>query len=598
MQDYVQRQGPPSHDDEFSRLEKQLSRGNHILHTLTSHNAYIDELKYILKQASQQIQQIANSQENAAPGSNPSENQDESQTVYDQIYSNIRTIINNIPQTEEIRDIFPKLHQHFSEILLLKTQAQVARLQHFQPPQDPITEVQNKKFDFGIDHADRDKCEEISSSFKISQNAVSSKRSKLIDSLVPSKQALSYIEQNIDMENPIESLNEIYNDLCRTEKELTKELNSLDSNSVLYRDYINNPPFDLIRESPEYQEYFRGSQFILPKVRSKAEKMQTIYTQMLNKHQELTEALVKTDFNPCDEDWTKFLADDADVQVLSRKLHFIKGIVGNLRSIFPEKSADFCKHDRDVMSKALNSIDKNDIESFKKIIKEYQSELPSIQKGIEEETSQIDSYSMNLEQQLPQLMRRHTKQQDQGSIRALETARENVRRNKQVIEQAEEQMNIQFKQLKQKHTDLMSQNFSIKAFPPSLDVIFENTASKRAVLSWYKRRIQSLENENAEVRKRINSLNEEAENLANETKMRGEMVEQMSKMKTKSIPYSLKELKSIVECPLCGKQRDTVLLSCGHTFCSNCAKGFVRNRNCPACDTRFTQFDIKQFSLE
>ncbi|EAY23349.1 hypothetical protein TVAG_070120 [Trichomonas vaginalis G3] len=606
MQDNNHRQGSGGHEDEFSRLEKQISRSDHVLHCLTRNQAYIEELRYILKQAATQIQQVAPSSDNlsntssASPieNSNNNDKSTSSQTIYDQIYENIKQIIYSVPQSEELREFLRKLHQHFADILLLKNQAQSSRLQYNQPQQETLINFLNKKFEFGIDHAPKDKCDEVGNTFKISQNAVSSKYHKLIDSLAPSKQALSYIDQNIDNENPIDSLTEMYNDLEETEKELTNELKSLEMNAILYNDYINNPPFDIVRESPEYQEYLRGSQYILPKVRSKAEKMQEIYSIMLQKHKELTEALVNTDFNPSDEEYAKILQEEAEVTVLHRKLIFVKGIVSQLKSLFPDKSADFCKRDRKVLQDAISAFDKNNLEDVKKILSDYKKELPGIQASIKEETSQIENYGASLEEQLPSLMRRHTKQMDQATIRGLEQSRENVKKAKQSIEQAEEQMESQFKEIKERHKNLLEGNFSINAFPPNLDVIVENTQNRLATKRWYERRIKNLEKENEDIKTKIAEMKEETEQIRSETKAKNEINDSMRKMKAKNIPHSLDELKSIIECPLCGKPRDTVVLACGHTFCSSCAKGFIRNRNCPSCQTRFTQFDIKTFKYD
>jgi len=63
----------------------------------------------------------------------------------------------------------------------------------------------------------------------------------------------------------------------------------------------------------------------------------------------------------------------------------------------------------------------------------------------------------------------------------------------------------------------------------------------------------------------------------------------------------LQKYRSIVRCSMCSfRMKNVVLAKCMHSFCNECVKDCLANRNrkCPKCNHKFSQVDVKQLWLD
>ena len=63
----------------------------------------------------------------------------------------------------------------------------------------------------------------------------------------------------------------------------------------------------------------------------------------------------------------------------------------------------------------------------------------------------------------------------------------------------------------------------------------------------------------------------------------------------------LQKYRSIVRCSMCSfRMKNVVLCKCMHSFCNECIKDWMANRNrkCPKCNHKFSQVDVKPLWLD
>ena len=645
MQFPPQKQGTV--EDEIKGLEYHLSYFQNILQTVTTFHAYIQKFEPILQNLLPQVQQIVPKLQPVVPiipeqqppiiqgqpsfpqnpiqfspqmppmqqqmiRTTPSiENFNQldkdlitSKNVCDQLYAYLRHIVNQAPPSEEGRDFINELHSSFGKMLHIKDKLQSQR---YHPLPENVTYPGPIKgpntFNFGTDKIQFEKANEFSSLFKIPQNLVTSKDHKLIDSKFPTKQGLSYIEENFERENAYESLQNMHDELEKTQLELVKELKNLQTTTIPYNEFLQNPSFDLVREDPDYQQYVEGIEFLLENYKEQAGEMQELFNTFLVENKKLVDSLLKIEFDPYDKEYNDLLKEYSDVTVAQRTCLFINYIVGQLQlpQMFPDKSAKFCKNDEEVMEQVLEAVEAGDVEKYEDLMKNYKQQFPDFKKSIESDINALGESEMKLQKQLMEVIKKKQKQIDKQAERELQTTEERVDILQKRTEELETQMDQQFKQIREQYEGLIQNENDITVYPANLENILDSNSRKLAMKRWYKKRIAHLEKENKERETRLEQIKQSTEQIRDGIKQKHQQLDLMGKVPiNKNLPRTLQEMKQIIECPLCGQRRDTVVLACGHTFCNACAKGFIskRNRNCPSCQTRFTQYDLKQFKYD
>ena len=615
--------------DEIQRLEGQSTIGKNILKTVTEHHAYIKALEPFLENSLKQLEQITPKLDvmmppmmqsyppnigQVPPMQRPLQPENfvpvdprtlTSKDIYEQYYAHIRNLVNQAPPSDEGKDIVNDLHVSFKQLLSCKDKLQMARLQQFSDPFQGGGHFKNpQKLVFGSDHLTLEKANEFSSLFKIPPNIISNKEQRMIDARFPTKQAISYIEEHFERENADESLRNMHNDLNRTQQELLKELKTLEMSAAPYDDFLNNPPLDVVRESPDYQNYKNGVELMLGEVKDKSGQIQDAFEMLMNKNSAIIQELLQLDFDPVDEKVSQILNEEREVNVMLRKIYFVEFIiekVAKLPKVLPESSARLCAYDKEEMSRALNAATRGDMEEFERILNDYKNTTPKLRNKVTDDIAFIKATESKLTDQLMEIMKRRTKAVDKMSEQKLTSTMERVDIAKKRVVESEKQIEELFAQIREKYGRIVSSSYNITAVPKNMELMLNNNAGKISTKRWYERRIKQLEKQNAEGQKKLEQIKAGTEQVLDIVKQKHEQMDVMGRVKiNKNLPRSLEEMKGVVNCPLCGNKRDTIVLACGHTFCNTCAKGFLtkRNRNCPSCQTRFTQYDLKQYKYD
>ena len=623
-------------DEELQKLENQHGYLRGLLQKITTFHAtlqnyepffktYLNQLEQIIPKLEPMMpmmnQQILPGQQQFMPNSgqypprpSPSfENfsqldpsQIATQDVYDQCYSYLRNLVNQAPPCEDGKDYINELHKAFKNLLQTKDKLLSQRISPL-PENVTSNDSQNsspKILTYGEENLHFEKASDFSSLFKIPPNTITSKEQKLIDSDFPTKQSLSYIEENLEKENPIESLNTMYQDLGKSQCELLKELKDLESSSVPYQEYLQNPTFDIIRETPDYQRYKKGADFLMEEYKEKADDIQKRFNSLIQEHGKIVENLLELDFDPRDVKYNEMLKEHSEITDSQRKLLFINYIIEQLKlpQLMPDQSANFCKVDRDIMQQILDAASSGDAQRCEQLMRDYRAQLPDLKAKIEGDIKTIDQSKEKLDSQLMDVMKRRQKPIDKQAERDLQNAEERVDALKKRVSEAEQQIEQEFQQIREQYQQIKATDCSnFVAFPSNIEEILTKNAERLATKRWYKRRITALEQENAEEKKKLEQIRQQTEQMQDAIKQKRGQMDVMGRVKiNKNLPRTLQEMKGLVNCPLCNQRRDTVILACGHTFCNDCAKNLIakRNRLCPSCQTRFTQYDLKQFKYD
>ena len=437
----------------------------------------------------------------------------------------------------------------------------------------------------------------------ITNSLIPNSLQKSLKSFFITKKSLQYLDQHLNKKNPIESFHKINNNLKITENELLNEYNRLNSTFNIYDEYLTNPPFDIIREYPLYQELLKGSEVLEPELINLYNEFENNLNNIFLQHSKLYKILSEIDFLPTNQlnEIEKLINEDSNTNFEQRKLLFMRLVSSHfpIKQLNCESVINYLIRDSDTFSCALSTLESNDHEGFQQILLEFKSEIPKFKENIKDSNEKIKNYENLQNEALQKWMREPTKRIDPQTLRSLNSTRDRVKNYDQYIRETEKQLIDKLNNLKKNYN-----NFSTKTFNNinlNISKLIENNSTILSTKNWLIQRKKLINLKIEEKKNLINEKKKLLENIKIEIENKKKIIPTFNKNKINKTQNSqiLEKLKQRIQCDICqDNKRNTIILACGHTFCKTCADGLTssRNRNCPRCQTRFTQYDIKQFS--
>ena len=210
--------------------------------------------------------------------------------------------------------------------------------------------------------------------------------SPYIDSTyLPTKSSIHQIQKSVNNENLLDSLKVLSSELNRTNKELLILKSDQQSTNILIRDFLQFPPFDVVRESPLYDEFNKSVSYSINYVRSEITSLQRSLSDLISHI--IPKLQSSIDCTSCFPQFKPILNEDTqnvyDLDLY--KLQLLSKIIDDtnaFQSTFPDyESIKYIHFNHETFGK-LNEIKDKDINSLSQLlesaIEEYSHYLDSI----------------------------------------------------------------------------------------------------------------------------------------------------------------------------------------------------------------------------
>jgi hypothetical protein len=137
---------------------------------------------------------------------------------------------------------------------------------------------------------------------------------------------------------------------------------------------------------------------------------------------------------------------------------------------------------------------------------------------------------------------------------------------------------------------------TMSVVPQDFEAVLGALREKKAKRDWLDARLRHELKKHDEIEQKVNAEKKKCEDV---TKEIGELKVRFEELKVKSqtsepievqLDERYQELHDAYYCQLCKERvRDTFIIECRHSYCENCVKECVRNRNrkCPYCSVPF-----------
>lgn len=488
------------------------------------------------------------------------------------IESKIQSIRNkcNIETEEnhEQKNVFEEAENEFKSILVLRKSLE-QRTEYFTSNETvEKSEEPEKTPNFKIP-------EEISNYFNLNALENDGDQSYVIEKLKPKDlRPLLFIQQNLDFKETTESLKEMRESLIRTSQELTNEYKKLNFTNSVYVDYLKNPPLDIIRETPLMQQYYSYFSQTCPMIEKEGDDFSKELKNIQDKLKEITE-----NFSFDDENTTFELMNELnELENEEKRLKFIEKMQKKVKKV-PMKPVE-----REVLK--LQELEQHLKENYgsEEELRRIRDEMNKSNKIISFRLSEIeetDKYNKNLLNKIK--AEKSGKETDENVLSKIKDLEEKIAEKENVLSEAEKQKPAISSIISK--TKAIANSLSVPEIFSGKSILrMHENSKKRALLAWHKRHIRMIEKE----------VTKKQEHLAFLRESTKRMKEKISHHVTEKPNHNL-----LLCCPLCGCQRDTVITSCGHTFCDSCVKRMTKQRKrvCGSCGKEFNLESVTRFML-
>lgn len=393
---------------------------------------------------------------------------------------------------------------------------------------------------------------------------------------------LAFIRDNMQKgENPSNGFDSILGALQRSLRELALLETEEEQSNVLKDDYLKNPPFDLIREIPEYQKLDLGLKNLEPLVRTQLVRNDIRVREIFGTMKLFEKIIGLSLFDSNDDLQIKSLLNE-DIQtridVMRLKVFDLISQKEEGNRIQKFKSLHFINS---VFRKYEEISKTKEMSRITQIIREIHNLCQTSNNSITKENNELISYRMVLEEKLksfhPEICMRNVNV-TQEAIADLRASISSL--VQQCIDKKEKANEILIDVLKTNKI-VFNNDVHIGIIPLQIEELITLFYQKAPIWIWYKERLEHHRKENIKIKQNRLELKD---NL-------NELQEKVAQKKER-IKYGTKIKKN--RCPICKtRDRNVIILTCGHTFCNECLS---HRRSCPYCDSPFSSTEIHQIN--
>lgn len=389
-------------------------------------------------------------------------------------------------------------------------------------------------------------------------------------------------------DNKIDILKQIYTDLRRNSQELTNFLSDEQSCNINVRDFIYYPPIDIIKSSPQYQQYLNYISQIRNQVQTDFKelnaKISSLFISLNNCQRKLEKSFAFPQINfdelsQISNEYSNLIKDNLITAFYYKVMKKINPSDQDSLRVFLKKL--FKKFQALSKLKDLNAIRSSlkEIQSilsqgdFEKIFKQQEKDQLSIQKEFKEALSR-ESPKSNIQrppdaeehlskkrEEITSLSKRYTSQRNEIHDQLLQSIEEFITKLR----------NIQYCPLFPEQIEQMNHTISIQAANMDLET----------------RRLENQRKEKQKSEESIQKLNERLSQLKIEIQNKKK---EIATLKAKQGSSKISNSNSPCLCLHCHQAQIVSMISkCGHSFCSDCISD---KEACPICGETITKFDV------
>lgn len=518
-----------------------------------------------------------------------------------------------VPTAGQIPTLFRDLHGRFSDFLAngsrLKS-AKIAFAEFCQAPTASTIQIESEK-------STRVSTPEIDKLARLVNNEYFHCDGKNTgDMFKADSRAMYYIYSHAKHDLTVDTLESIYQGLVRTNQELLNSIGDSTMEQSKAIDAISFPGMDVIKSSTDYEairQYHSSNAEVMMQLQTKAIDFRSIFdatmTELLDFKTNFGEAFVWPNLQ--DDVIEMLVKKETDRLVTQRTLLVFKEIVKHARIRNPSQWAGrtFVTTSVGYLRDIVNLLKQKDYDQVQSVLYKYldyvsdgsdngpekmlKAEIGKVEESTKNAVQEMNRWHMELQRRAERKPINEAKRQETlGQQNELRETRNEVKRElSDSITEMSTAVDSVVSAL-QVSPDWETQMNTISAKLAHKEWLMARLAAQRARVSAIQKEISSLEQESADLNKRIEA--EKKMNVELKERQRTQTYSQGGKNK------EFEDTKAMVYCGSCeGKsnKRSRFLDECGHSFCAECLDTKItknRTRRCPHCNQPVTQYSIQK----
>ncbi|KAH0792344.1 E3 ubiquitin-protein ligase BRE1 [Histomonas meleagridis] len=426
----------------------------------------------------------------------------------------------------------------------------------------------------------------------------------------PTYEIIQEIDANLNGNFSENNINKYYEELKRTEKELSQSL--IDATNI-YNEYMENsnfPSSDILHNLPQYQELMASLSYSSVIARNNllvhSRKIRDLIERFKETQEKFNECFVlpKIDFHEKE----MVLQNDIRSYVSHRKILFLQNLLkkpgfGKPSDKPPEwNSLEFSKSEAEFLRTLHNLLTDERYEECLQLLEMSFERYTNSKEDIQNEIKQIELCHENAEKSREEMFK-HTVPHinDKMETQVMEKRQENETLYNEIRMELDAMNNDLLTTINNTNEILNSITFE-SIFPHQFEQLMNGLIDKEPKKDLLRKKIENVKEEIDEKQNNNNKIRKEIENMKyklnekqkqfEESKLRAEKNPKKyneSNVENDSEDEEFNDLKEKYYCVCHENPRDTVILKCGHTFCSKCMKERIkaRNRKCGHCGQSF-----------
>jgi len=414
---------------------------------------------------------------------------------------------------------------------------------------------------------------------------VSLRKYEYFKGFIPSDSTITSLNSKLSNHPNLNHLKNMYLGLVQTHKELVKQCVGIKKEKNLYDDYVLNPPLDIVRDFPLFEEYAMVENDLITRVVSEGSTMVSSLKSCIND--------IKTMYDNSIPNYS-----DDTIPILNEISHlkYEKLLLKYQIRLMKDFPIYDCSEIKGVLgeylvlqNKFLGELMKNKNSYFDYLQKCFNDHI-GIKNKMEKQKYQLIESLDKAKERIEEWIKSPVIVPDESLIKEYNELRSKCTEFEGSVFLDTQKYTMKVQSGVSIQQDLFTRMSTVVPSIESMHKYIERGFGVQSVLDWKKKSVSNLENQILMLKKRVQNRKQQIKGAIDERELNRALLEQYKQNKNDEIRYIESSLF------LSGTEnRDIVLIPCGHTFSSLSIQPLLnsRKRKCPVCKTRFSQSDIQ-----
>lgn len=391
-------------------------------------------------------------------------------------------------------------------------------------------------------------------------------------------------------------LNLLIKDLNRTNLELINMKSDYQVSNIWKSDIRQFPPFDVVRESPVYNEFKTSIANIMDHVRSRLLLLQNSMNDLISHAIKTLETSnsIFANLSSIQNELSLSSNQNDEKKNQKRTLIFHDSAIDKEKDAFEPQQLEnqihqYIQFDHGAFVK-LDRLKTGDFKEFVTFLQSIKAEYSKYPQLIAFASHQLNSQKDLILQKIPHY---ETAQSGQTSTQPdFNSLFEKLSQYRNPVEFDNSNLKSNIETLKELNADRPT------LIPLFFEDILKENARDASNIEWTHQRFNFHQTENEKKKKAVEQNSLILNGIKSDIEEVKKRIEEkkLSHHNLEDTPPPLSESKSQFICPICKSNiRDAMLFKCGHTFCKRCLVVLCRKgiQRCPECNIFFSESNIK-----